>query len=134
MDPLIGALLALAAASIWGGADFCGGLASRRSNPYQVVVLSASSGLLLLIFAALLRQEAFPDITGIAWSIMAGITGGLGIVALYRALAIAPAALVAPTAGVIGAILPVLVSLLTEGLPPNTGLAGFGLVKLPLGP
>ena len=127
MDPLIGALLALSAAAVWGGADFCGGLASRRDSQYQVVVLSGFSGLVLLIAAAIWSQEAFPDAAGIAWSVLAGVTGGLGIAALYRALAIAPAAVVAPTAGVIGTLLPVLVSLLTQGLPPYTSLAGFGL-------
>jgi drug/metabolite transporter (DMT)-like permease len=122
-----GALLALASALVWGGADFSGGFATRRNSQYQVLVLSALSGLVLLVAAGLLRGETLPPAQGIAWAMLAGVTGGLGISALYRALSIGPAAIIAPTAGVIGAILPVLVGGFTQGLPPVSTQLGFGL-------
>jgi hypothetical protein len=55
----IGILLALTAATVWGSADFSGGLATRRHNQYLVLLLSALSGLVLLVIAALVWREAF---------------------------------------------------------------------------
>jgi drug/metabolite transporter (DMT)-like permease len=124
---LIGVLLALTSAFVWGGADFSGGFAARRDSQYQVLALSALSGLLLLGAAALFWQETFPPARGVAWAMLAGVTGGLGIAGLYRALSIAPASIIAPTAGVIGAVLPVLFGGFTQGLPMLTTQLGFGL-------
>jgi len=45
--------------------------------------------------------------------------------ALYRGLSLANAALVAPTTGVVGAIVPVVVSVSLEGWPHASQLAGF---------
>jgi drug/metabolite transporter (DMT)-like permease len=127
-----GTLLALLSAVVWGGADFSGGFATRRDSQYLVLVLSAFSGLLLLGGAALIQREAFPAPPGIAWAMSAGVTGGLGIAALYRALTIAPATVIAPTAGLVGAALPVLFSAFTQGVPPPTTQLGFGLAFLGL--
>jgi drug/metabolite transporter (DMT)-like permease len=124
---LIGVLFALTSAIVWGGADFSGGFATRRSSQYQVLALSALSGLVMLGAAALIWREPFPSAGGTLWAMLAGVTGGLGIAALYRALAIAPAAVIAPTASVIGAALPVLFNGLAQGLPPLTTQLGFGL-------
>jgi drug/metabolite transporter (DMT)-like permease len=51
--------------------------------------------------------------------------GGLGLIFLYRGLAGGNAALVSPTAGVIGAAVPVVVGAFLEGLPSALQLAGF---------
>jgi uncharacterized membrane protein len=64
------------------------------------------------------------------WAAMAGISGALGIAALYRALSLGNTASVAPTAAVIGAALPVLFSMVTEGLPKTAQLTGFVLAFL----
>lgn len=123
----IGILLALSAATVWGSADFSGGLATRRHNQYLVLLLSALSGLVLLVIAALVWREAFPDWQGVFWSVLAGLAGLLGISSLYKGLSIGKSAMVAPTAAVIGASLPVAFSFLTEGLPAISRLIGFGL-------
>ena len=41
----MGILLALLSAAVWGTADFAGGFATRRANQYQVLGLSALSGM-----------------------------------------------------------------------------------------
>jgi drug/metabolite transporter (DMT)-like permease len=61
---------------------------------------------------------------------MAGVSGALGIAALYRGLSLGQAASVAPTAAVIGAALPVIFSLFTEGQPRQSQLIGFLLAIL----
>ncbi len=124
---ILGILLAITSALIWGGADFTGGYATRRGGSYPVLAISALSGLVVLIVAALAWQEAFPSLRGSLWAMLSGVAGALGLAALYRALAMGHAASVAPTAAVIGAALPVVFSALTHGLPGASQMAGFSL-------
>ncbi len=56
---------------------------------------------------------------------MAGIAGGFGIAALYRGLAVADAAVVAPTAAVVGVVLPVVIGAVTAGLPSPLKMLGM---------
>jgi drug/metabolite transporter (DMT)-like permease len=58
---------------------------------------------------------------------MAGLFGALGLAGLYRALAIGPAASVAPTSAVVGAVLPVAYTMINGMLPGTARLAGFAL-------
>lgn len=121
----LGIFLAFASALVWGGADFSGGFATRRANQYQVLALSSLSGFALLVVAALFFKETFPSISGIFWSVLAGIAGSIGITSLYKALSIGEAAIVAPTSAVIGAAIPVLFGFLKDGLPTPIRLIGF---------
>ena len=73
---ILGVLFALTSAFIWGSGDFTGGYASRSRSQFHVVLLSAFSGLLVLIVAALLWRETFPSIPSIFWAALAGATGG----------------------------------------------------------
>ena len=121
----LGILFALASAVVWGSGDFAGGLAARRSHQFQVLALSALSGIVLLLVCAGLWREALPPPSSLAWAAAAGLSGAIGIAALYRGLAIGSAATVAPTAAVITAALPVVFSGVTAGLPRPSQLAGF---------
>ncbi|MBA3868727.1 MAG: DMT family transporter [Anaerolineae bacterium] len=120
-------LLGLATAGCWGAGDFCGGLASKRSSVYSVVIGSQLVGLFLLIILALAVGEHVPSLTHMLWGVAAGVFGTLGLMALYRALAIGKMSLVAPVAAVVTAAVPVIVSLFTDGLPQPIQLFGFGL-------
>jgi drug/metabolite transporter (DMT)-like permease len=124
---LIGVALALAAAIVWGGGDFSGGLASRRISAFQVLALSAASGLLLLVVFALARGEPMPQREAAVFALAAGVAGSIGLAALYRGLSVGSAALVAPTSGVIGAAAPVVFTALVVGAPAPLQLAGFAL-------
>ena len=123
----LGILFALASAFVWGGGDFAGGFATRRSSPFHTLVLSAFSGVAVLIAAELVFREGFPTPAGIVWAMLAGISGSIGIAALYYALSTEPIASVSPIAGVLGAVLPVIYSTVTAGLPAPQKLAGFAL-------
>ena len=122
---LPGVLMALAAAVTWSGSDFSGGFASRRSSPFLVLWLAALSGLGVTLLLALLSGEALPSGADAAWAAATGISGGLGLVFLYRGLAQGSAAIVSPTAGVVGAGVPVLAGALLEGLPDPQQMLGF---------
>lgn len=123
----MGIFLALISAVVWGSGDFTGGYATRRSHQYHVLTLSALSGLLVLIAAALVTREAFLSPRGMVWAMLAGISGAVGIAGLYRALSTGHAALVAPITGVIAAVLPVLYGIVITGWPAPTQLLGFAL-------
>lgn len=123
----LGIIFGLLSALVWGTGDFAGGYAARKHSQYQVLALSAISGLVFLIIAALVSGEPFPSQRGIIFSMLGGLFGSLGIAAFYRSLAIGNAAVVAPTASVIGTALPVLFSAVFEGLPSQLKLAGFAL-------
>ena len=123
----LGILFALTSAAVWGSGDFSGGFATRSSNQYHVLALSAFSGIVLLVALALIVREAWPSPAGWGWAALGGVSGALGIACLYRALSLGHAAAVAPTTAVISAVLPVVVGALLAGLPGASQLAGFAV-------
>jgi drug/metabolite transporter (DMT)-like permease len=124
---ILGILFALSSAVVWGSGDFAGGYATRRSSQFQVLATAALSGLVIIILAAIVWRESFPSVRGIAWAMLGGLSGALGISAFYRALSMGHTASIAPTTAVIGAALPVVFSVFSTGLPAPTTLAGFFL-------
>jgi drug/metabolite transporter (DMT)-like permease len=124
---MIGILLALVSASSWGAGDFLGGLASRKQHHFQVLLFSTSSSMLLVFLFALLWGEHFPSIHTIILAVLAGVCGAGGLAALYKGLILGNAALVAPVAGVVGALIPTFVGMFMEGLPGGLQLSGFAL-------
>lgn len=123
----MGILLALTSAIVWGTGDFAGGFATRRGGQFQVLALSALSGIVLLVVLAWATGEAPPSLASSGWAASAGLVGAVGLACLYRGLAIGNAATVAPTAAVVTATLPVVFASLTAGLPKATQIAGFAL-------
>jgi len=140
-SPLAGALSWLASALARGSGDVVGGLAACRVPQFQVVALAALSGLAVLVPVGILRGEAVPSAGSILWALGAGLCGAIGVASLYAGLARGPAALVAPTATVVGVGLPVVLSAFLYGLPPVVrgaaillDLAGIYLASRPAGP
>lgn len=124
------ALLSLAAAVSWGAADFSGGLASKRSNVYGVVLVAHAVGLLFTLGIALLSRDSWPGWHSMAWGLAAGISGGIGLASLYRSLAVGTMGINAPVASVVTGLLPVAFTFLTLGLPSRSQLAGFVLALM----
>lgn len=125
LSHFLGVLFALASSFLFGGGDFSGGLASRRSDKFQVITLSSLTGAMLLLAFAFIRRESFPSLESALWAALAGTSGAIGLAALYRALSMGNAAIIAPTAGVVGAALPVLFAAFVQGLPSREQSAGF---------
>lgn len=122
---ILGIVFAITSAAVWGSGDFSGGQAARKSHQYQVLVLAALSGMVVMAISALIRAEGLPSGMSILWAILAGSAGALGMGALYRALSLGHMASVAPTSAITCAALPVLFGLVTAGLPKTTQLIGF---------
>src|SRR4051812_43760252 len=120
-------LLALASAVLYGAADFTGGLATRRSGTIPVVLWSQASGLILLALLLPLLPAASPSSADLLWGAAAGLTGGIGVALLYRALAIGIMAVVAPTTAVCAVVIPVVVSVLLGERPVPLAILGIVL-------
>jgi drug/metabolite transporter (DMT)-like permease len=126
-------LFGLAASLCWGSGDFNGGLASRRANPTSVVVASYAVGFVLLVVLALIWREPLPRPMDVLWGALAGVAGVFGLMAFYSALASGQMGIAAPVSAVLTAILPVLFSVFTVGLPSLIQVAGFALALVAIG-
>lgn len=103
-------VLALLSALVWGASDFCGGLASRRSSAYGVVIGSQAIGLVALAAVIpLVGGSATPADVG--WGAAAGACGSTGLVVFYRAMAGGVMSVIAPVTSVCAAAVPVLAGL-----------------------
>ena len=122
-----GVILALCSALVWGSGDYCGGRAATRQDPFQVLALAAVSGIAMLVASAWIAHEPLMIDRTLLWAVGAGVSGSVGIVALYRGLAVGNAATVAPLAAVGAAAMPVLYGAVAQGLPRPTQLAGFAV-------
>ncbi len=120
-------LFALSAAITWGSGDFTSGLASRRVGAFHTVLVSYSVGLLALVVVALARREPMSSSSDLIWGAVAGISGMAGLVFLMRGFVMGRMGIVAPVSAVLATAIPVVFTALTEGLPPQLKLLGFGL-------
>jgi drug/metabolite transporter (DMT)-like permease len=120
-------LLAIGSAVFYGAADFAGGLATRRAGTIPVVILNQASGLILLALLLPLLPDASPSRADLLWGVAAGLTGGIGIALLYRALAIGTMAVVAPTTAVCAVTIPVVASIVLGERPSPLALGGIAL-------
>jgi drug/metabolite transporter (DMT)-like permease len=120
-------LLAIGSALLYGAADFTGGITTRRAGTLPVVVVSQASGLVLVVLLLPLLPHATPARADLLWGAAAGLTGGIGVALLYRALSIGTMAVVAPTTAVCAVAIPVLVSLVLGERPAPLAVAGIAL-------
>jgi drug/metabolite transporter (DMT)-like permease len=119
--------LSLSAAVAWGSGDFNGGIATKKANAFWVVVVAHGTGLLFMAALALATHDPLPGRGALLWGVLAGLCGGVGLAAFYRALAIGQMGINAPIAAVLTALLPVIVGFREQGLPSHLQLGGFGL-------
>lgn len=117
----------LTSAACWGAADFCGGLATKRTQVYRVIISSQAVSLILLLALAFLTREAALSIDRLLWGYAAGMFGAIGLIALYRSLADSHMGVAAPVSAVVAAGVPVIFGIFIEGLPGTPQLIGFGL-------
>lgn len=102
--------LGLIGALAYGGADFYGGLASRRSSTILTTLGVALVGLIgLALTSPFVRAVSSYD----AWfyGAASGLAGAIGIGLLYGSLAIGPMSILSPATAFISAIVPVSVGL-----------------------
>lgn len=92
---------------------------------FGVVLISQVVGMALAFGLAVLRAEGLPTQTDIGWSLIGGVVGGIGIVSLYRGLAVGRMGIVAPVTGILAAIIPVVAGIVLEGWPDALVMVGI---------
>ena len=125
------ALLALAAAVLWGGGDFSGGMGVKHAGgtmgaALRVILLSHAVSLVVLLAAAWWRGDAFPHGAALAWGLVAGATAGIALTCFYVALSRGAMGASAALSGLLAAAIPAAVSAGIEGSP---GIAADGGVS-----
>lgn len=99
-------MFALAAAVLYGSADFLGGAATRRSRALSVASLSVPAGALVMLAAAVVADGPPPG-PGLGWATAAGAVGAVGLIVFYAGLAAGPMSVVAPVSALVSTVLPV---------------------------
>lgn len=121
---MITVLLGLGGALVYGAADFLGGLASRRVRPVRVAAVAALVGLVPLLVGFAVLGGRFSEQAVVA-GVVAGLSGAVGVLLLYAALAIGPMSVLSPLTAVFSAVVPVVVALIR-----GTVLSPLGVVAL----
>jgi uncharacterized membrane protein len=117
----------MAATMAWGTSDFLGGYATRRANAFLFTAIFNLGGLLLVGTLVLLAHPVSLPGRSALWVVAGGICGSAAVAIFFRALSTGRMGLVAPLAAVIGAAIPAMFSMFTEGLPGIVSIAGFVL-------
>ena len=137
-------ILALAAAVLYGTADFLGGVASRRASVFAVLAMTVPAGAVVVVVVALFGQA--PWLGGLlghglgsaawtggwgafGWAAASGVCGASGLIAFYAGFAAAPISVVAPVAALVSTVLPVGVAI-ADGEHPTAGMVAGGLICL----
>jgi drug/metabolite transporter (DMT)-like permease len=129
------ALLALAAALLWGGGDFSGGMSVKGAGgsmgaALRVILLSHSVSLVILMVLAWWRGDAFPHGAALAWGLLAGATAGISLSCFYVALSRGAMGASAALSGLLAAAIPAAVSAAMEGSPGVLRVLGFVVAGL----
>jgi drug/metabolite transporter (DMT)-like permease len=129
------ALLALAAAGLWGGGDFSGGMGVKTAGgglraALRVVLTSHAMSFAVLVGIALVRGDAFPRGALLAWGVGAGVAGGLALTGFYLALSRGAMGSSAAVSGLLAAAIPVAVAMGLDGSPGVRPLVGFAVAGL----
>jgi uncharacterized membrane protein len=126
------AAYAMAAVFAWGASDFLGGYSTRRANAFLFTTVVNLGGLFLVGTLALSTHAPFPSARSAAWVAAGGLSGGASLAIFYRALSSGRMGVTAPIAAVLGAAIPTLFSIFTDGLPGRLPVLGFAFAAVGL--
>jgi drug/metabolite transporter (DMT)-like permease len=123
------ALLALAAAVLWGGGDFSGGMGAKYAGgsvrgALRVVMTSHLTSLIVLVVIALVRGDAYPR-EALGWSVLSGVMACLSVTAFYIALSRGAMGASAAVSGLLAAAIPSAVAIAHDGRPGWLTMVGF---------
>jgi uncharacterized membrane protein len=114
----------------WGAGDFSGGFATKHNGVLRVILYSQIIGTLLLVGLLMVLGEPLPETAYLGWGALAGAGGAIGLVALYKGLALGRMGIVAPLSAICTALAAMLLGIFLEGLPKSTQLLGFGAAMI----
>ena len=97
-------IFALLAATLYGSADFLGGMATRRSSVMPVMIFSQLAGLVTLLLVLPFLPPATATRADFAWGTLAGVALGMGLMLLYQGLASGKMSIVAPVTAALAVV------------------------------
>ncbi len=118
-------IFGLTSALSWGAGDFVGGYAARRTSAYSVVLVTQIMGIITFPVLAFVFSESIPQVGILMWGALAGFFGAAGLIALYVGMARGKMSIVATLAAIISVVIPVIYSVLNEGIPSIFKITGF---------
>ena len=132
----MGTILALAAAVLYGSADFLGGAAARRARPLAVLAITTPAGAVITVVVGGGRPArpgsaamGLPGAAGLAWGAAAGAAGTAGLLMFYVGFSVAPMSVVAPISALASALLPLGVAI-AQGERPGPLVIAGGVICL----
>jgi uncharacterized membrane protein len=120
VEVLLGAISSL----LYGVADFIGGEGARKVTAATFVLWAAVFSFPLMVMISII-VGGNAGTSDYVFGTLAGMSGAVGLVLLFAGLAVGRAAVVAPTAAAIGAVIPVVVGIIGGDRP--SPLAWFGV-------
>jgi drug/metabolite transporter (DMT)-like permease len=117
-------VLALVNAVAQAGSNVSGGAASRRSNPISVLLIASPIGLAVALLALAMSGGVSPSLPPVGWGVAAGVMGGIGMIASYRALTLGEVGVVVPVTTCIATLTQVGSSWALDGRPASTTMIG----------
>lgn len=126
-------LLGLLSAVGYGFGDFFGASSAKKAPAMSVGLVAAGIGLIMGLVAAPFVPGSFIA-ADLIWGGVAGISGVVGIVVVFWAMAIGPMRVVAPLAAIVGAVVPFGVGFLLGDRPSRLATIGalLAILALPL--
>lgn len=120
-------VLALAAALGYGGSDFAAGLAARGASVIRITILAEGISVLVLLLTVPWVSSQPPSLSSVTWSVVGGLSGVTGAMALYMGFRHAAFSVAAPLSAVASAGFSVLAGLAFGEHPTTLSLAGIVL-------
>ncbi len=120
-------LYAVAAALIYGVADYSGARATRHTAATSVTFVGQSVALLVLLAIVPLTHAQLPSLADWIWSGGGGLAGALALVSFYTAMSRGSMTVVAPISAVIGMAIPVIVGLAGGERPAPIAFLGIAM-------
>jgi drug/metabolite transporter (DMT)-like permease len=127
---VMGILLGLVAAMLYGSSDFSGGVAARRFGSLRVSIIGSATATVLVWTTLLLVGGPGPSVRAVAWGLVSGLAGGAGNLALYRGMSRGQMSVVGPVSALGAAVVPIVAGVALGERPSLLAVAGV-LVALP---
>lgn len=116
---------ALIGAGLFGVADYMGGRASRTAPAMVVTFLGQAAALVALASIAVLSGVPVAPVSDWIWGGLAGIAGGSGLLAFYRAMGSGYMTVAAPVSAALTGAVPVVVGFAQGERPGALALVGM---------
>jgi len=127
---MLTALLSIGTATLFGVGDFLGGFASKRESALAVTANAHVVGFVMFTVGLLLFPPTAFTSRDIVLGVVSGVSGGMGVGALYAALARGRMSIVAPVTAALSGSLPALYDFVRGTDVGATGIAGLVLALI----